>query len=276
MAYSYGPPPEEASLQRSIESHRDVYATFDFAAEHNLLEYLNSSWRLQAKFERFLADTSAEAQHMCFIYACGPGPGPVAFRLAAQQIAAQEPYLQNQTQYPVVFISPPQGQPAAGYDGCWKALMKDVVTKLRPLSRGKLKVRSDDDPDTCLQAVERLKRLASPAQPVRHYCFLAGLDGAYDLKTGFNLVHDRSRVPPEDVARRERVARLVRALARLFGNRAFGKLVFCVGAELRDSSYLVNGERTIGMQYEELAYWQWEQSRMPKRVERELTGVVFD
>ncbi|RYC57225.1 hypothetical protein CHU98_g8980, partial [Xylaria longipes] len=77
-------------------------------------------------------------------------------------------------------------------------------------------------------------------------------------------------------ARRERVARLVRALARLFGNRAFGKLVFCVGAELRDSSYLVNGERTIGMQYEELAYWQWEQSRMPKRVERELTGVVFD
>ncbi|KAI1738149.1 hypothetical protein F4680DRAFT_426251 [Xylaria scruposa] len=269
---------EEIYLDTIIKSHQDVYETYSFAADQNMLGDLRPFWDERTEFEEFLAEPRPNGPHLCVLSVEDERTATLAYRmdrtarvtyrLAAHQISLQRKSLRNEAHYPVIFIAP-QCQPY-NFRDYWQRLVRDAVEKLRPLAGGALLTVSErDSTDTCLEAIERIEQLASPKQPIRHICFVAGLDTAYDKTIGCEFTYDYhlktetdegcaaleveySRLTREDVAQREKVVRLVRALVRLFGNGRFGKLVFSVSSEFADHMKALVG----GTPHEEFTYWE--------------------
>ncbi|KAI0183330.1 hypothetical protein EV127DRAFT_447480 [Xylaria flabelliformis] len=295
---------EHLGLIGSFKYHADLYYTYYYAAEHNLLSDLRVFWSEREEFEEFLAEPRTNIPQLCILSVEEDRTAPpayrlnkqarVAYRLAAHQIALQPEPLRNESQYPVIFIAPPFRP--SDFRDFFSRFVKDAVRKLYRLTGGAMmKVtneNSNDDPDTLLEAIERLEKLSSPQQPLHHICFVAGVDGAYEKsigyeqtgeyldmlsteksvledeeeleeKEGFNkdwradFEAENTRLTPEDVAQREKVARLVRALVRLFGNKNFGKLVFVVRDDFTDRMKALVDD---GTPCKEVTYWE------PRRV----------
>ncbi|KAI0552322.1 hypothetical protein F4679DRAFT_535274 [Xylaria curta] len=240
-----------------------------------MLGDLRPFWDEQAEFEEFLAEPQSNGPHLCVLSVEDEKTRDLAYRtdrtarvtyrLAAHQIFLQEESLRNEVHYPIIFIAP-QSQPY-NFRDYWHRLVKDVVKKLRPLAGGALTVSENDDTDTCLEAIERISQLTSPKKPLHHICFVAGVDTAYDKTIGCEFTYhyhlkseteagcaaleaEYSRLTPEDVAQREKVVRLVKALVRLFGK--FGKLVFSVSAEFTDHMKAL----VKGTSHEVFTYWE--------------------
>ncbi|KAI0468793.1 hypothetical protein F4859DRAFT_516545 [Xylaria cf. heliscus] len=216
-------PQEVIYLYNRFKYHQYVYETYYFAATQNLLEHLKASFDDRWKLDRFLADTSPDAPEVCYVSVFDDEPAPVAFRLAAQHISIQRISLRNEVQCPVIFIAP-QYQPTY-YEDHLNVLMRDAVTKLRPFTGGTLTVSEHDHPDTCLEAIEGIRRLSSATEYISPVFFIAGLDGAHNRHAG--------RQDPNDELHQAKVERLARALLRLSE-----KVVVCVAPNFPGLSVL--------------------------------------
>ncbi|KAI3321458.1 hypothetical protein HD806DRAFT_545685 [Xylariaceae sp. AK1471] len=144
-----------------------------------------------------------------------------AFRVAVQQITAHhDSLLRTKEQHHVLFVEPGNIELAnvkLGHQQIWSSLVKDLAAKLCPLTKDSTKIsdtdNADDDADRCLKAIEEVKELTSPCEPIKHFCFIAGLDRAYNRNTnikdtwGHHLEQERKRLAAFHIDRLEGTSR---------------------------------------------------------------------
>jgi hypothetical protein len=254
----------------------------------------------QMAFHRFMGNQDPDAPNMGIIRVQLNESTEEALRVSVAQIFTHhDPRLRNREQQHVLFVHPnfkfanidPSKVRVEPQD-TWSFLVKDLAAKLCPLTKDSTKVSDTDDAngdaDRCLEAIEAVQELTSPSDPIKHFCFIAGLDRAYYTDPNFNrtwgeiLERERRRlaarqaggsegarpveISPEQVAddeRREKIKRLVRALERLF-TRDKGKVVFFIDSNFPEFEGLVKDKNSIKLIIQAPALaWSSADTRLP-------------
>ncbi|KAI3330663.1 hypothetical protein F4824DRAFT_477998 [Ustulina deusta] len=235
-----------ARLHTMIEEGKEVCDVYKFAAENELIPTLKSpSWLVSGleSLNWFTIDDNTCAPHVCFIELIEKTPTSwEATQLAAHTISIRQGRLRGQAQYATV-VAQNRRIGALKYEDHWKALVKDVASKLSYLTAEGLYIDNLEDADSCLEAIEGAEDLTEIFQPAQPILFVAGIDRAYDRTTGFRStwtytiqsgtaegqaeIDTRLQVTQSDLEQRAKVKRMVDALIRLFDGK--GKLVFVVG-----------------------------------------------